>query len=229
MMTIRIARYSLILISFAFLFTGNLPGQRKDFRTWFEAEFDKGLKSGVDISAEIEQRLKNNSLSYDRTLLTLSADYKLTPYMNVEGGMRALLTYDRELNLQGRYRLHADATGSYTLSGVDLSLRIRGQYGFDDLDRIGALSDNTFINRNRVKADYHIFGTKLGIFASLESWHMLSGKPARRTYRIRYSAGVLYALNFRSEFSIRYILEDEFNIPDPLQSHILVIAYSHTL
>ena len=50
-----------------------------------------------------------------------------------------------------------------------------------------------------MKAGYHIFGTRMGIFGSLESMHLLSGNPARNFYKMRYTAGAQYALNFQSD------------------------------
>jgi hypothetical protein len=46
---------------------------------------------------------------------------------------------------------------------------------------------------------------------------------------MRYSGGVEYALNFSSSLTLRYILEDEFNVKDPLQSHILLAGFAYTL
>jgi len=212
------------------LSSGNdLSGQRKDFMTWYEAEFDKRLNKKLDLSAEIEQRFDNNSLSYDRSLVTVAAEYDFTDYFEMSGGVRTFLTTGEEKNLHARYRLHMDATGSHSLGDVDLSLRIRLHYGIEDLDRIGMIESNNLVYRNRIEAEHHIFGTRIGVFASLEGFFLLTGNPPRNFFRMRYVAGGSYTLNFKSEFSLRYMLEDEFNVVNPLQSHILVLGYSRTL
>ncbi|MCK5135010.1 MAG: DUF2490 domain-containing protein [Bacteroidales bacterium] len=229
MTTMTIRRYSLFLSILILFTTGELIGQRKDFSSWYEFEIDKGLNNGVDLSLEVEQRFKNNSLKYDRTQLTLAGEYDITDYFSTAVGFRALLTTNRELQLQRRYRMHVDATGSHSISGFDLSLRLRLQYGFDDQVFVGYFRDNNLVNRNRLKIEHHLFGSRLGFFATIESWHMFIGDPGRLFYKMRYSAGAQYTLNFRSEFSLRYILEDEFNVVNPLQSHILVLGYSHSL
>jgi hypothetical protein len=41
--------------------------------------------------------------------------------------------------------------------------------------------------------------------------------------------GTQFALNFRSEFDLSYVIEDEFNRVNPLLSHIVVIGYSYKL
>jgi hypothetical protein len=135
---------------------------------------------------------------------------------------------NREQELRTRYRLHVDAMGGYDLSGFDLSLRVRFQYGFEDLLEGRYLSLNAFVNRNRLKVARHIFGTKFDWFASVESWHGSGNDSQWKTFGMRYSAGLAYSLNFTSSFSLRYILEDELNLVNPMQLHILVMGYSYS-
>ncbi|MCK4750602.1 MAG: hypothetical protein KAT15_26270, partial [Bacteroidales bacterium] len=90
-------------------------------------------------------------------------------------------------------------------------------------------TSNGLSNRIRLKAAHHIFGTKFGVYATVESWGAFISNDGRFYKKIRYSAGTTYALNFRSEFSLRYILEDEFNQVNPLQSYILVFGFAYHL
>lgn len=228
-MTINPNRYALHFILVVLIIPCTLQGQQKDFQSWWEIQVNKGLKSGFSLSGELEQRFRNNSLQYDRTLVTLGGEYDVKDYLSVAAGLRALLVSDRELNLNPRYRLHLEGTGHYTLSGFDLSYRFRLQYGFDDLLYLGNISQNNAGARSRLKVAYHIFGTRLGWFATIESWHHIYDPAHRLFYKMRYSAGALYTLNFSSELSLRYILESEFNVTNPLQSYILVFGYSHAL
>ncbi len=228
-MTIRPAKYTLILFFLSLLFPCTLRGQQKDFQSWWELKFDKGLGNGFDLSAEIEQRFKNNSLQYDRSLVTVTGEYGLNDYLDVAAGIRTFLDSNREMQLNVKYRLHMETTGRYSLTGLNMSLRLRFQYGFEDLIDPAYLGDNNFVNRNRLKVASHIFGTRIWWFGSVESWHLWNDQPNRLFYKMRYSAGVGYALNFISEISVRYILEDEFNVTKPLQSHVLVVGYSHNL
>ncbi len=206
-----------------------LLGQQKDFQTWWEFSLDKGLNNGIDLSGEIEQRFRNNSLNYDRSLVTVSAEYDLMEYLNVAAGMRALLTNSREQMLNARYRLQADAMSRVSLLGVDISFRTRLQYGFDDLILNEDYSQNSLNNRNRLKVAYHIFGTRLDCFASVESWHQIGDRPNQHMKKVRYSAGTRFMVNFRSSLSVRYIMEDEIHVRNPMQSYILVFGYEYDL
>lgn len=229
MMMIRsLHLFWLILLGWV-LFSAELRGQEKDFQTWWEGELQVDLPGGFDLSGELEQRFRNNSLQYDRSLVTVTGGYQVNPYFDVAAGLRMVAVQDRELKMQTKFRIHTDATGKYPVAGLDLSLRVRMQYGFDDVLDIGSIRINNLVNRNRLKLDYHIFGTRFSLAASVESWHLLNDVPSRLTYKMRYSGAVEYALSFVSSVSLRYILEDEFNVKDPLQSYILLVGYRHQL
>ncbi|MEA3461647.1 MAG: DUF2490 domain-containing protein [Bacteroidota bacterium] len=227
-MTIRPGTYFLSCFFLFFIAAIDLQAQVKDFQTWWEVELDKQLTGKLDLSGEFEQRFKNNSLQYNRTLLTLVASYDVLDYLRMAGGGRVIFVMNREQQLRARYRFHFDLTGRYDLSGFRFSLRSRLQYGFDDVMAFRYLKLNSFVNRNRLKLAYHIFGTKFDCFALLESWHGSDRESHWRTFAMRYSAGVRYSVNFHSRFSLRYILEDEFNVVNPLQLHVLVMGYSYS-
>ncbi|MGW8317436.1 MAG: DUF2490 domain-containing protein [Bacteroidales bacterium] len=229
MMMIRSLRLFLLILLGWVLFFPDLRGQEKDFQTWWEGELQVNLPKGFDLSGELEQRFRNNSLQYDRSLFTLTGGYEVSPYIDVAAGLRTVAVQDRELKMHSKFRIHADATGNYPVAGLDLSLRVRVQYGFDDVLDIGSIRINNLVNRNRLKVDYHIFGTRFLLAASVESWHLLNDVPSRLTYKMRYSGEVGYALSFVSSVSLRYILEDEFNVKNPLQSYILLVGYKHQL
>lgn len=229
MMTISRYTYTFLFFLLFFIGTLNLQGQFKDFQTWWELELNKELSGKLDLSGELEQRFRNNSTQYASTLVSLSASYDLLKYLSIKGGARTTFRMNMEQGMQARFRLHMDVMGKYDLSGFDLSLRARFQYGFDEMLALRYFRVNSMVNRYRLKVSDHIFGTKLDWFASVESWHGANNDSQWHTYGMRYSAGVRYALNLRSDISIRYILEDEYNVPSPIQLHVLVMGYSFDL
>jgi len=229
MMTIRRKIFSLSAVLLFFMGAADLHAQVKDFLSWWELGLNKELSDRLDLDGELEQRFQNNSLQYGRTLTTLGASYDLLDFLKVSGGARMIFLLDGEQQVNLRYRFHLDLTGSYELSGFDCSLRTRLQYGFDELQVLRYFSLNSTVNRNRLKVSRHIFGTRIECFASLESFHGANKEQQWLIFAMRYSAGARYSLNFRSRLSLRYILEDEFNVTNPKQLHVLVLGYSHSL
>ena len=173
--------------------------------------------------------MDGNSTRYDRSMFTLAAEYDVKDYLSFAGGARMLMASDREQRVNPEYRIHADMLGKTNLGEVDLSLRVRFTYGFEEVLYFTNYSLNVFVNRLRVKGSYHIFGTRFNVFASAESWGLISEHESRFFKKMRYSAGSRYALTLRSELMLRYIFEDEFNRVNPLQSHIFVFGYTYDL
>ena len=226
-MTIKRFTYILSFFLLGCFGAQNLLGQVKDFQSWWELELDKKITGRLDLNGELEQRFKNNSLQYSRTLLTLGASYDLADYFRLAGGARIIFLKDAEQRFITRYRFHLDGTGRYNLSGFDLSLRARLQYGFDEVLEFRYFRINTLVNRNRLKVAHHIFGTRFGWFFSVESWHGSNNESQWLTYALRYSLGARFTPGFRSRISLRYMLEDEFNVTNPMQLHIVVLGYAY--
>ena len=220
--------YLLLLVVLGIPYTG-LRAQQKDFHTWYEFELAKDIADNLELSGEAELRLKNNSKQFDRMLVTLASSYDLTGYMRAAAGYRMVYESGEERDLDLRYRIHADIIGRHTLSDVDLSARVRFQYGFEEFIHLRDSQANSFVNRIRLKAGTHIFGTRIGVFASAETWGLITGNRGRFLRQMRYSAGVTYSLGRRSDLSLRYILDDEFNQVNPQQDHIMLLGYAYSL
>lgn len=218
----------LFFILLGFLIGGDLHGQQKEFGSWWELKTDGSLQNGINLSGEIEQRFSQTSLQFDRTLFTVAGDYDVTDYLNVGAGFRTLVLQDRESRPHVRYRIHTDATGFHAFSSTELSLRLRFQYGFEDILYIGYFSQNNFISRQRLKVSHHFFGTRMGVLASVENWIRFNDPYGRPLFKIRFTAGALCNLNMNSRIGIRYILEQEFNVTYPTQYHILALSYSYS-
>jgi len=213
------------------LFFGALPflsGQDRDFQSWWELAFDKGLGSRFELEGELEQRFNQNSLRYNQSMVTLSLDYQLFDFLRISGGFRTLLDSDRERQLSLRYRLHSDVRAEKKMGAFEIDLRTRLQYGVEDVGEYANLEQNDLVWRNRLRLSQHIFGTRWDWFLSLESWHLLSPSPLPSFYQMRYAAGFMFRPGFRSRFSIRYMLDDEFQRSAPDQDHILVLGYHYS-
>ena len=203
--------------------------QQKDFQSWYEFQAQKDVRYGIGASLEVEQRLKNNSLQYDRTMLTLSGDYGVTGYLDVEAGIRGLLRMNNDGRVESRYRIHLDGTLNRTFYEVDFSLRTRIQHGFDDLGFGEISGNNRLVSRNKLEGGYHIFATRIDLSAWFESFHKIIKNGEVPFYKMRYGLEIGYTLNFRSRISVNYIIDDEFNVVDPLQAYILKVGFSYQL
>ena len=228
MMAIKQVNSYQLLCFFVLLLTAmESHGQQKDFGSWWEIQMSGRLENKLNLTGEVEQRLKENSLQFDRTLLTLGADYNVLDYLNLAAGFRTIFITDPESRLHTRYRIHTDATGHYELNRTDLSFRLRFQYGLEDILYIGYFSENNFMSRQRFKVTHDFYGTRLGAYGSMENWIRFSDRFGRPFYKLRLVAGVKYNLSRQSKISLRYIFENEYNRVNPFQIHVLAAGYAY--
>jgi len=227
MATKQVFFFQLFCFFVLFLTVMESHGQQQDFGTWWEIQMSGRLENKLNLTAELEQRWKENSLQFDRTLLTLGADHNVIDYLNLAAGFRTIFITDPESRLNIRYRIHADATGHYEFNRTDLSFRLRFQYGLEDILYIGYFSENNFVSRQRFKVTHDFFATRLGAFGSVENWIRFSDRYGRPFYKLRLVAGVKYNLGRQSRITLRYIFENEYNRVYPFQIHVLAMGYSY--
>jgi hypothetical protein len=228
-MTIRRLLVILLVVLFPGSSAMDLFGQLSDFNSWFEINLARQLGERVELSTELEQRFSQNSSRFERSMVTLTADYRIREFLGVAGGGRLMVMADEEGDASPRYWFHADVKGKRGMEQMDLSIRIRMQYSFREVSGAAMVSDNQLVNRVMGTLGYQPGNADLGLFASLESWALFYSGNNHFFNRVRYSAGVTYDFTARAEVGLRYILEDEFNQEDPVSSHIVVINYSQEL
>jgi len=160
-MTNSLLKYILVCVLLYFIGAATLQGQTRDFQSWWELELNKKITGRLDLNGEFQQRFRNNSLQYDRSMMTVGASYDALDYLKLGGAARLALVMDGE-QLQIRYRIHLNATGDYDILGFDLSLRLRFQYGFEEFSALNYFSANAVVERNKLKVQRHIYGTRVG-------------------------------------------------------------------
>lgn len=218
-----------VLLLVALSFPLNVNAQRQDFRTWWSADISKEIINNLEANVELEQRWRNNSLRYDRSLITASLQYEIINDLDIEGGYRYIVLNDDLRAIATSYRFHGDLSYGYGLSRFDFKVRSRLQYGFDDLNSLEDYRLNKLTNRNKFSLEYDVFGKPFSFFASYEFFLRLDNAVPARLSDHRFETGIEYDLSFKSSLEFSYMFDQEVNQSNPLQSHILVFSYGYTL
>lgn len=213
----------IVIFSILSLSTFHIYGQNMDFQSRASFELSMDLTKDLGASLELGQRFKDNSLRYDRSLITGAVTYDLPKGFSLGAGARYLLVQSSDLLLESRYRFHGDVNYRWKISSFQVKLRDRIQYGFDD---IGSYINfgNKLTNRSRVGVDYDIFGMPISVYSSFEIYLVLND-PTRAVYSLnKIVAGVNWSLPKSMNLKLYYLLEDEVNTRYPQQAHIVVAA-----
>jgi len=206
-----------------------LYGQVTDFQTAWEAKLVKEFKAGIDLGLSLEQRFRENSTLYDRTMSTLETSYKLAKGFRITTGARWIIMKNPRLEFENRFRIHADLSYKVPVKPVSISLRSMVQYGFDEqlLREETALS--AVYDRNRIELGYHFFGTKWSVQAGYELYTQLFNREGVAFCRSKTTAGISYDISARSSLSLSYLYDREFNKADPQHAHMPGLSYSYKL
>jgi len=231
MMMIRRATHISLLTSVAWLclISNFLSGQVTDFQTALEARLVKEFKSDIDLDLSLEQRFRENSLQYDRTMTTLEGSYKLGKGFSVGSGARWVVMKNTRLELVNRFRLHADLSYKVPVKPVSVSLRSMLQYGFDEQVLRKEPDLASLYDRNRIELGYHFFGTKISIQTGYELYTQLVNRERVVFCRSKTTAGVVYDFNRHSSLSFSWLYDREFNKADPQRAHMTGLSYTYKL
>ncbi|MFC2089222.1 DUF2490 domain-containing protein [Bacteroidota bacterium] len=204
----------------------SVHAQYQDFRSWWDVELAYGITKDLDAKVEISQRFKENSLVYDRSVLTAVLAYEIIKDLSVRGGVRYLVV-NTPGTFESRYRIHAGIQYQKKFDELALSIRERIQYGFNDLQSMQYYMQQKTISRTRLKTAYKIFGTPFQVHASYELFLDLNSGIGILPVANRVQLGLEYAFRSRSALDLSYIFEQEINSVNPLLSHIIKLGYTY--
>lgn len=218
----------ILIPAILFLMISSLSGQYQDFRSWWNMEVKKDISKDFSGSLEVSQRFKYNSLSYDRTLATLTFSYELFRNFEVEAGGRFYVVRNGRNNMETRYRFQGDVSYAYDIDRLTLKARERIQYGFDDFYTVNDFQANNLTSRTRFSAAYDLFGVPFNLQASYELFvPLLSGGIMASDHRIQ--AGIEWEVNRKLSLETGYLLNIEVNDPNPLTAHVLTVTLAYDL
>jgi hypothetical protein len=219
----------LVVVALPLLIQIRLYGQTHDFQTWSQLDLVKDLTEDLRFSLEIGQRLKENSLTYDRTLFTGKVSRAFSSGFDLTGGARYYLVSDSEHHIVSRYRLNGDVSWERDIGGLTAGLRQRFQYGFDDIVNIGDYAENSFKSRSRIEAAYLIPGTPVTLGSSYEFFLGIFRDEGIYPVEYRFKLGSEILLSPRTQIEIAYMLENELNVVEPVRAHVLLLFIEYTL
>lgn len=214
----------LFILGFTLLFVTPASGQIMDFQSRASFEVAMDLTKDLEGSLEIGQRFKNNSLAYDRSLLTAAVKYDLPKGFSLGAGARFLLVQNNDHILESRFRFNGDVNYRWKISSFQVKLRERVQYGFDDIISYSTFG-NKLTSRTRLGVQYDIFGTPFSAYSSFEAY-LVMNDPSNAPYSLnKVMAGMSWDLPKKMNLKLYYLLEAEINRANPQQAHIIVAAF----
>ncbi len=214
-----------ILFLLQFIFSTG-TAQVKDFQLWTDISVKKDLSKHWELSYEQNLRFGSNAGRLDKSYSNLTAGYKITKFLKIDGMYRFVIRNKPDYISYG-HTFAFDATLKQKYDPFRFSVRNRLLYKFSDIRS----SDNGRIPQRYYRTKLEIgFKTKkfpLNPYFSAESFLFLPIGETPYFDALRATAGLEYALNKHNIVDCYWMNEWGFNTADAEDLYILGVSYSY--
>jgi len=218
---------TIFLVVWAFTtFQGN--AQTTDFRARAGAKIQLDLTKKLSASLEYEHRFDNYLTCFDKALIEPSISYELFKYLKVGADWRFMIDQNILRKIDYKQRASVFISGQNSIDDFDIKLRTALQYGFDELT-LSVTSKQNLVSRNSIEIEYNWFGSKFKPYVGYEFFYHINNTNGGIINQSRAKAGTAYRITKKTEVSIYYLFENEFNVAHPVDAHVIGIGFSQKL
>ena len=219
---------SLILFILILVCIPALQAQQKDFQFWPSANVDLELSKKLKLMLEEEVRVKENCTQMERQINDLGVGYKINNFFRVALFYRIEANWKTYDDYRWKQGFYADMALKQTTGRFILRYRLRLQSSRIEFNSNEDNLLSNFVNRHKFIVAYNIQNRPLTPFIEEEVFlnsvsHQLELINNRTWIGISYSPGKIH------EFSLKYGIDRERLVPDPLTSFIIAINYKLNL
>jgi len=219
---------SWFFLFFIVFISHTISSQRRLSQAWIDLSISKKFSNKLDVSLGMTNRI--GDLGIQTNFSQFSVKYKLSDWVKPSIDYR--LVSNREEN--GTYlfsnRLNTNIQFSKQVKRFNFGMRFRYQYSFSKL--VSQQSDPEFdlAYRFRPSISYDIKNSIISPTISVEYFYNPENSAlGNRFTKARYTFGFDLELEGPHELTLAYILDQQINLPDPLQKHIFSISYNYKI
>jgi hypothetical protein len=210
-----------------FIYSG-VFAQSTDVQVWTEKGFKGQIVKKLDYGVEWTNRIGNQG--FETMFPQLSMKYKITNWFRPSIDYRLILKRQLNSNYDASNRLNFNIQFSKLFDRLDLGMRFRYQYSFDNVSNANYEPDFDRAFRLKPSLSYDINNSILTPTSSIEFFYNLSSGPlGKRFTKTRLFVGVDFELSGPHDISMGYIFDQSINLPNPLSRHIFNVSYAYKI
>lgn len=223
------------VITYAFICLLLLASQTlaaKDYDTQLRTgiKLKSDILKNLDGSVDIQYRLRNNLLTYDKALIEPELVYTVHKKWKVGLNYRFINSQTRNYTIKYRHRSAAFLRYDKKLmKDFEIKVRTMLQYGFDEFSNSLFDAGQKLISRNRFVIEYDLFGSPITPSAGYEFFYHINNVNGSIINQWRVSAGMDYRISNRSVLSASYLLNNDRINPTTDNAHIIMIKLNYEL
>lgn len=207
-------RVIFILFGFFLATCQAVYSQSQDFALWEGFALKYELIDPLSVSVESSLRLNNNASQLKTAFTNVGFNYKVSSPVRLTAGYRFSLTLK-----QNRHRFYSGISYRYKVKSIRTSFRARLRYQYTIVGNKRPRDPESYL-RFKLQPKYDIKGSPFAIFVGADTWFNLT-KPVYDFDRYRLQIGLDYEVSKRNTLGLIYQYQHEFNVTDPLFSHIV--------
>ena len=219
---------SWLFLFFIVFISYTITSQRRLSQAWIDLSISKKCFKKLDVSLGITNRI--GDLGIQTNFSQFSVKYKLSDWMKPSIDYRLVSNRQENGAYQFSNRFNTNIQFSKEVKRFDFGLRLRYQYSFSKL--VSQQNDPEFDLAYRIKPSfsYDINNSIISPTMSVEYFYNPENSAlGNRFTKTRYNFGINLELDGSHELTLAYILDQQINLPDPLQKHIVSISYNYKL
>lgn len=197
---------------------------------------DFRLRAGINVQKDFTKRFSanigyehrfNNFFTTYQALIEPSVSYEIIKPLSIGAEWRIMADQDIKRRIKYKQRGAISLRYKKTIGDFELKLKTAIQYGFDDLTNDTSNNRKKIINRNSIAVDYDLFGSRFTPFAGYEFFYDINNPNGGIINQSRTKLGTSYRISKASDLSAYYIFENEFNVANPVDAHIIGFSYEY--
>jgi len=216
----------LLQIIFQALLTFLLHAQQTDFQCWPSAQLGVEVLKDLRLHVEEEVRFRENCTQIDRQINDLGISYRINKCIKTAVYYRIEAKWKKDGTHYWRQGFYTDISLRYAPGRFLFGYRTRFQTAKVEIyDNQDQLSDK-LINRHKISIEYDIKNIPLAPFFEGEIFLNLAGNDNSGIYGYRTRIGMKYDFNKRHEVFLKFGIDQELNVPDPLRAYVVALGYA---
>jgi hypothetical protein len=200
--------------------------QQTDFQFWPQVQLGYNLSKRFDLSLEEEVRFRENVSQIKKELTDLGLTFKINKALRLGVSYRVELTFKNPDESAWRSGLYGDIMFRQKIARFRFDYRCRFQSAKIETISEVPMLNHWMTNRHKASLQYNIRGIRLTPEVEGEIFIPVRKQESLMIDEYRLWAGLKYGINKRNEIGLKFGIEQEINVADPLRAYILGIGYA---
>ena len=218
----------LLLFLPVILFCKTAFSDETDVRMRLSGKIDTDITKKFNVALEYEHRFDQYLTTFDKAFFEPSVSYKLNKKFQFDVNYRVMYDQNQVRKREFKQRVAGSIRYKFDVDDFEIKIKTALQYGFDDLTNASFSYNQKLINRNSIEVEYNWFGKKFKPFTEYEFFYYINDPNGGIINQWRLKAGTSYSLSKSSKLVCYYAFENEFNVVEPVDSHIIGFGYAYS-